>query len=143
MDQIQKDTWPICRFDEKEAYLRVSFPPGTVIDLDILMDTIKACAESIRQHGKNDLWDLQNCSLDRDLNFLTLREAVMYITGEGYRQIRPGRTAVLVNSDFVYGVARTFQSIAEVKDIGYAVEIFQDEGQALAWLSGEEEVKRA
>lgn len=135
MEQIQTRDQPSYRIEERNDCIRVSFLPGTLIDFDILMEVIDIDIEHIKQRGKNDLWVMQGCTFDKDLNSQSLRDVVLSIKARGLRQDGKGRTAILANTDFIYGLARTFQSLAEVKDIGYQIEVFQDESLALSWLT--------
>ena len=121
-------------FEALQGTLRVSFRSGSLIDIDLLKDVLAEEMRHLVQLGGNDLWDLQDCLIGRDVDFKSLREVVLSIKTRGFRRDVCGKTAALVNSDYVYGVVRTFQSIADIKGIGYDIEVFREESLALDWL---------
>lgn len=121
-------------FEILQGILRVSFRSGSLIDIDLLKEVLAEEMRHLVQLGGNDLWDLQDCQIARDVDCQSLREVVLSIKARGFRRDVCGKTAVLVNSDYVYGVVRTFQSIADIKGIGYEIELFQEESLALDWL---------
>jgi hypothetical protein len=48
------------------------------------------------------------------------------------------RTAVIAKTDLLYGLARVYQSMAEVNDSPAAVEVFRSEEEARDWLGLQE-----
>jgi hypothetical protein len=98
------------------------------------MEILTREIEFLRGLGKNDLWDLRDCTIDPDVNSESIRDIVLFLKGNNVRQFTAGKTALVVNSDLVYGLTRIFQEIADVKGIGYEIEVFRNKEDALAWL---------
>jgi len=119
---------------DHHRYVMVSFAPATRITKDLAKEILAREIELLRGTGKNDLWDVRGCPIDPDINFESLREIVLFLRKNEARKATSGKTALLVDTAFAFGIVRTFQSIAEVKDLGYEIEVFQDEDSALAWL---------
>ncbi|KGO34624.1 MAG: hypothetical protein WBN83_09185 [Desulfoprunum sp.] len=119
---------------DHHRYVTVSFPPATRITKDLAKEILAREIGLLRGTGKNDLWDVRGCPIDPDINFESLREIVLFPRKNEARKAKSGKTALLVDTAIAFGIVRTFQSIAEVKDLGYEIEVFQDEDRALAWL---------
>lgn len=119
---------------DEEQYVTVSFAPDMQITIELLLEAIDVEVQITGDSGKGNLWDMRDCRIDRNVNFLTLREAVLHIKDIRDGKITSGKTAILVNSTIVYGVARTFQSIADIKDIGFDIAVFDDKELAVSWL---------
>lgn len=119
---------------DHHRYVTVSFFPATRITKDLVKEILASEIELLRGTGKNDLWDVRGCPIDPDINFESLREIVLFLRKNKARKASSGKTALLVDTAIAFGIVRTFQSIAEVKDLGYEIEVFQDKDRALAWL---------
>jgi hypothetical protein len=135
MNQMGESNTMGYRISEDELQLTVSFAPDIQLTIELLLEAIASEFQIIGDSGRNNLWDIRNCRIDPNVNFITLREAVLHIKKMRDGKASSGKTAILVNSTMVYGIARTFQSIAEIKNIGFDIAVFDDRDLALAWLS--------
>lgn len=115
-------------------HVRVSFAPAARINKDLAVEILSREIDLLKGSGRNDLWDIRGCSIDPDINFESLREIVLFLRKSNVRKAKAGKSALLVDSAIAFGIVRTFQSLAEIKDLGYEIEVFQDEDKALAWL---------
>lgn len=119
---------------DHHPYVTVSFTPAARINKDLAVEILTREIELLRGSGRNDLWDVCGCAIALDINYESLREIVLFLKKSDVRKTGGGKSALLVDSAIAFGIVRTFQSIAEIKDLGYEIEVFQDEDGALAWL---------
>jgi hypothetical protein len=80
------------------------------------------------------LWDLTGCDLS-GITISGLRSFVALAARLG--QVRPeGRTAIVVESDLQFGLARMSEAFGDLVSLPFALRVFKDRGEALAWLRG-------
>ncbi|MDH3455475.1 MAG: hypothetical protein OER90_01420 [Gemmatimonadota bacterium] len=60
-------------------------------------------------------------------------QRIAYNVAQNAARLECGRTAILVGSDVQYGMARMFMALTDL--VHPHVEVFRDEGAALAWLA--------
>ena len=119
---------------DHHRYVTISFAPAALIDKELVLEILAREIAFLRGTGKNDLWDIRVCSIAPDINYESLREIVLFLRRSNARRASGGKSALLVDTAIAFGIVRSYQSIAEIKDLGYEIEVFQDEDKALAWV---------
>jgi hypothetical protein len=77
------------RISEDDLQLTVSFAPDIQLTIELLLEAIEFEFGIIGDSGRNNLWDIRDCRIDPNVNFVTLREAVLHI-----KKIQIGRAHV-------------------------------------------------
>ena len=84
----------------------------------------------------NVLWDLRKASLV-GISSRQINEAINSIMP--YAEKRAGgKTAFLISNDPDYGISRMIQTLIDVKNIPFKVEIFKTIDEAVKWIDEEE-----
>ena len=115
----------------RDDIVYVAFARGAVIDQELLIEAIFREIQLYGEDGRNDVWDLRGCRVDEGVVYQTVVQLVSYIGSIPDTRTK-GKTALVVDQDFMFGLARMFETLAEA--LPYAVRVFRDDDKALAWL---------
>ena len=118
-------------YDEEHHVLYTRFF-GVVIEKD-LKDQAEAVAADPRiGPGARELVDLSGIEdIQGDSRALELN---IQIDSAHREKLAGMRTAIVASTDLLYGFARMYQSLAEVKDSPLTVEVFRTVEKAREWL---------
>lgn len=98
--------------------------------LDVVLEIIDALCVDGAYATPSRLWDFRGCTME--LSNDDLRRIVEY---GSLRDRKPGRVAILADTDLVYGLSRMYEVFRSSDRSEYRA--FRDEGQALEWLRGD------
>ena len=115
---------------------RLERPDFTVVTVtgNVDAEQVSSQIESFLQDRPTRLvmWDIRNGSL-ADLSADDLRDIVKRGAPHAERR-RDGRTAILCSKPVDFGLARMFQTLANIYHIPFEIEVFRDRAAALNWL---------
>jgi len=120
------------KMEIRDKIIFVSFRHGLVGTSKLLMEAIDREIELNKGKIRDDLWDFRGCWASAELKHDSMQKIVEHIE-ERNRFRWPSHTALLVDQDANYGLARMFQTIAEF--MAYDVGVFRDEKEAKDWLA--------
>lgn len=105
---------------------------------EVTFADIMATLETIykRNPTPNIMWDIREGTAV-NLTYDHLTAIADYIVKVSEKR-RGGKTALVALHDAEYGVSRTLDTLAKIKEIPFAIEVFRDYKAALNWLESEE-----
>jgi hypothetical protein len=119
----------------RDGIVYVAFARGAMIDQALLIEAISREIQLYGEENRNEAWDFRGCGVDESVVYQTVVQLVSYIGAiPDARAI--GKTALIVDQDFMFGLARMFETLAET--LPAEVRVFRDGGKAMAWLRGDE-----
>ena len=86
---------------------------------------------------KNLLWDLRSASL-HNLSYRDMEFLVDYAKQHSEVRVAEGKTAIIVSKDLEYGISRMAQTLTEIKNFPFKVEIFRSIEIAIQWFDKDE-----
>ncbi|MBN2310167.1 MAG: STAS/SEC14 domain-containing protein [Candidatus Hydrogenedentes bacterium] len=121
--------------DVGERYITVHFPPGAAVTPTLVSKAIRAEFDLPEYPERNDLWDLRGTVMTRAIDSDSLSLIVEFISAEFPAESHHRKTALVVDTDLAFGIARMFQMLGD--ELPFEVEIFKDAAEAVAWLEAE------
>ena len=82
---------------------------------------------------KNVIWDFTEVD-EVDISNNELHAIVRYTKMQSTRR-QKGRTALVVNTELKYGLSRMASIFAEIENTPWAMEVFKNMDEAIAWVS--------
>ena len=111
--------------------IHVSFRPGCTVGADLLMEALQRDLALDDGEGNNDFWDFRGSNIDEKLTYQIVAQMVSQV-GVSRKGRWNRKTAMLVDQDLQYGMARMYESLTD--DMPFEVGVFRDEQEAMAWL---------
>jgi hypothetical protein len=115
----------------RDGVVYVAFAKGAVIDQELLIEAVSREIQLYGEDGLNDAWDFRGCQVDEGVVYQTVVQLVSYI-GSIPEARTAGKTALIVDQDFMFGLARMFETLAA--SLPFEVRVLRDGDKALAWL---------
>jgi hypothetical protein len=123
-------------YDEVNNVLYTRFY-GVVVDSD-LQDQGNAVGADIRvKPGMRELVDLSG--VEEIKASVSGLERNIQIDSRHREKLAGMRTAVVAQTDLLYGFARMFQALSELRDAPATVEVFRTDAEARKWLGLEDD----
>jgi hypothetical protein len=97
---------------------------------ELLQETIEKV--SVGEHARRVLWDGHEADLS-PIHGLHIDRMASWSLPLAEKR-RGGRSAIVVEGDLNFGVARMMQSYAESREFPFEVRCFRDREEALKWL---------
>jgi hypothetical protein len=85
---------------------------------------------------ENVLWDFRETDPDRNVTIKEIEE-IARLVSSGQKNIGQGKTAIVASSDLVFGLARTYEFLAEIKGVKNPVKVFRSREKAEKWFEVE------
>lgn len=82
----------------------------------------------------DDIWDLRGCAVDPSFSFEDILEIKAHIMRFDQNGREGRKTALVVDSDAAFGMARMFQTATD--QLPAYIRIFREETDALRWVEG-------
>lgn len=107
---------------------------GEISGADVLKEVQKFYSGKMT---KNVLWDLSGA----DLRQITSSEiySIAKLPREHFEERRGGKTAIVVSSDFSFGLTRMYELQTNAEEQPFETDVFRTLEAAHAWLNGPEE----
>ena len=86
----------------------------------------------------NVLWDIRQGTMVK-LPYEKLLEIAEYVSRFSDKR-SGGKTALVTSKPVDYGIARIFNTLAEIKEVPFIHRVFYDYDEAIAWLRGEKQM---
>ena len=114
------------------GFMAVSFDPGTVLTYKLVKAVLQQQRGRVENLTLNDIWDARGILADPRFNSDDVIRVIDDIrdlhVGDSYHQ----KTAMVVDSDEFFGIARIFQTLGE--NFPYEIQIFRDMKSARRWI---------
>jgi hypothetical protein len=83
----------------------------------------------------NILWDIRQGTAANITyeHLVAIADFIVKVSGKR----RGGKTALVALHDAEYGVSRTLETLASIKEIPFAMQVFREYAEACAWLQGD------
>lgn len=122
------------RISREHGVILISFPPGTVIALELILGVYGELNANPEKFGNANLvWDLRDTVPDSKADFDLTSKLVNQIQSGGSVWWKHGKAAMVVNNPVSFGMARMYASLMDGME-GHTVEIFDgDLSSAIAW----------
>lgn len=116
--------------EDRKNYIYVRFAK-VPLTIEILLDALNQELLIDNKRFLNNIWNIRNVDSTRDIDFTKLSRFVNTLNDPGYKKWQR-KTAIVVETEAVFGVSRMYQSLAAV--LPFEVEVFDNEDKALEWL---------
>ncbi len=113
---------------QKYVYIRFARVPLTI---EILRDALEKELLTDNKRFLNNVWDIRDVESTMDIDFDKLSRFVRTLNDPGLKRWQL-KTAIVVDTEAVFGVSRMYQSLAA--DLPFEVQVFDNEDEALEWL---------
>jgi len=104
---------------------------------DVIDDEMFEAQREFYDNGPTSLqlWDMTECSVT-GVTIGGMRTFIEKASRQGVAR-KNGKTAVVVNSQLQYGLARMAEAFAEFASIPFAFRVFRERDEAVVWLKEE------
>lgn len=122
------------RISREPGVVLIQFEPGTLVDMRLLTKVYDDLSADPQIYSTNNfVWDLRDTEPTLNTGFAEMESMVDYFRARRESWWEHEKTALVVNSKVLFGMARMYASLMEGK-LNHRVEIFQDDlTAALEW----------
>lgn len=101
----------------------------------ISLDHIRGIVEAFYKKGPTDnvLWDFRKADAEGKVTINELEQLASFVR-KGQEVSGRGKTAIVASSDLIFGLARTYESLAEIEGVKNPVRVFRSMERAVKWL---------
>ena len=119
----------------EDEWIRIQAEPGQIVTADFILSMLKELysMKAYQTEKIAGLWDFRGCT--SNINYETMHKITSYIDIHYDPSWSHNITALVVDKDVLYGLARMYEVITE--DIPTTVRIFKDIDEAQAWIREE------
>lgn len=126
--------------DFKDEVINVAFTENVEVTPEYIMQVIEQTNKLHDLSLYNSIWDFRATIPSEDFGYDAVNRIVHYI--ENHPSLKwSSQTALLTEEGVQYGLSRIFQTLAD--QFSTEVQIFNDHGDALSWVSGNATVGEA
>lgn len=117
----------------EDNWVRIQGRGGIVVTNDLLISTLEELhsLDAYRNEKPGSIWDFRGCA--SNLDFEKILEVKRYIENTYDVGWKHRYTALVVDQDLLYGLARMYEMIAE--KIPTTLRVFKDMDEAENWLN--------
>ena len=101
------------------------------LTIEILRDALEKELLIDNKRFLNNVWDIRDVESTRDIDFDKLSCFARTLNDPGLKRWQL-KTAIVVDTEAVFGVSRMYQSLAA--DLPFEVQVFDNDDEALEWL---------
>ena len=123
------------KIDTLDHIVRVTFEHQTVITPELVIDAMQRENQAHKIEGRYDLWDFRGCPPSDGFGYDAVTRIIEYIDIH-HSKIMSEKTALLVEETLQFGLSRMFQIL--IDEFPTRIGIFQEEADAIAWLTAGE-----